>query len=355
MESSQIVFIVNSITFYKSHRLDLVNDLKKRGLKVEVWCGNIGSKTDMSLADEIFAVKRRIPSLEGIKRLKFLVANKRQAHYVIVSPLLIIVFRIFFSYLPNVYYNFSGLGEFRKLPNLLLKLVFALASINFKNRNRNFVFQNESDFKLFAESRLAKSTNVLLIEGSGFKKGKLSVPVGHREKLVFGYVGRISKKKGIITLLQSFNNPIVKEHLDLVIWGRLDKEGYHGFNKNELNMIERKANVFLGFSEDKEEIYRSFDVFCIASDGEGISKSAIEACAFGKPLLMSDVPGARDMISQNGKLFIFNSSEDLVKKLKWFHENRGSYMLMSKASEEIFERKFSHERILNKWYNILSE
>ena len=51
------------------------------------------------------------------------------------------------------------------------------------------------------------------------------------------------------------------------------------------------------------------------SSGEGLSKAAIEASSFGKPLILSNVPGNSDMINKNGFLFNYEDVNDLKSKI----------------------------------------
>jgi glycosyltransferase involved in cell wall biosynthesis len=58
--------------------------------------------------------------------------------------------------------------------------------------------------------------------------------------------------------------------------------------------------LFLGFREDAQRVTRSFDVFALASEYEGLSIALIEALALGRAAVVPDVGGLGEVI-RNGR------------------------------------------------------
>ena len=175
------------------------------------------------------------------------------------------------------------------------------------------------------------------------------------EILTIGFVGRIQKEKGVINLIESIN--FLKKNnfkIELCIWGELDDPKRHGFNRDEINFLNLNREYFKGVSSDKDLIYSSFDVFCLPSKGEGLSKSAIEAASYGKPLLLSRVPGNNDMIKNNGFYFDYNNTQSLNEKLIDFLDlSLNSINEMSKNSFNLFNDRWHMEKIAEMWKKIL--
>ena len=106
--------------------------------------------------------------------------------------------------------------------------------------------------------------------------------------------------------------------------------------------------------EHKKLIFESFDVFCLPSNGEGLSKAAIEASSYHKPLLLSNVVGNRDMIDENGYLFEFGNVNDLSEKiLKLYSLSEFQLKKTGNRSKELFDEKWSFKIISKDWCNLL--
>ena len=54
--------------------------------------------------------------------------------------------------------------------------------------------------------------------------------------------------------------------------------------------------TFLGWRNDVAEVMSAFDVFVLPSWREGLPRSAVEAAAAGKPLVLTDIRGCREVI-----------------------------------------------------------
>jgi glycosyltransferase involved in cell wall biosynthesis len=64
-------------------------------------------------------------------------------------------------------------------------------------------------------------------------------------------------------------------------------------------------------------LYNAADIVVMASDSEGLSRVYLEALACGRPLLVSDIPAAREVIEdgQNGFLFLLGDHQALAERL----------------------------------------
>ncbi len=53
--------------------------------------------------------------------------------------------------------------------------------------------------------------------------------------------------------------------------------------------------IYLGEQTNMPQVYAAMDVFVLASYMEGVPRSAMEAAATGLPLVLTDIPGSRDL------------------------------------------------------------
>jgi len=120
---------------------------------------------------------------------------------------------------------------------------------------------------------------------------------------IIGVIGRLSKEKGHIFLLQALAKikndfPDIK----LLIIGDGDQHSkLVQFVK--AHKLEHQVH-FCGFQNDVSQFYRLIDIFVLPSLTEGIPLVLLEAMYFNKPIVATDVGGVPELIKNgyNGKL-----------------------------------------------------
>jgi phosphatidyl-myo-inositol alpha-mannosyltransferase len=116
------------------------------------------------------------------------------------------------------------------------------------------------------------------------------------------FVGRLEKRKGLRFLLRAW--PMVLERQPdarLVVVGRgRPLEGYRRFA--ERHGWSPADVVFAGYvpAEDLPRYYQTCDVFCAPNTGqESFGIVLLEAMAAGAPIVASDIPGYREVVSHD--------------------------------------------------------
>jgi phosphatidyl-myo-inositol alpha-mannosyltransferase len=121
---------------------------------------------------------------------------------------------------------------------------------------------------------------------------------GERPTVLF--VGRLEKRKGLKFLLRAWPKVLERQpEARLVVVGRgRPLEGYRRFARRQGWSPEDV--VFAGYvpGEDLPRYYQSCDVFCAPNTGqESFGIVLLEAMAAGAPIVASDIPGYRDVVS----------------------------------------------------------
>jgi len=117
------------------------------------------------------------------------------------------------------------------------------------------------------------------------------------DDIVFGFLGRINKDKGILDLAHAFkmlkgDYPNVK----LLIIG-YDEENLVPQVKRII--ADDNSVTFYGPTPNPEMVLQALDVFCLPSYREGFGTSVIEASLLGLPVICSDAYGLMDTIIEN--------------------------------------------------------
>ncbi|MGA9397411.1 MAG: glycosyltransferase, partial [Anaerolineaceae bacterium] len=105
-----------------------------------------------------------------------------------------------------------------------------------------------------------------------------------------------------------------------------------------------------------EEVYRQAHIVCLPSMGEGLPTVLIEAAASGRPIVASDVPGCREVVShgENGLLVPANNPVALSEALTMLAVNSGLRQKMGKLGRLKAVEKFASDKIIAETMQVYS-
>jgi ribosomal protein S18 acetylase RimI-like enzyme len=114
--------------------------------------------------------------------------------------------------------------------------------------------------------------------------------------------------------------------------------------------IERaRADVtFAGWREDVRDLYALMDVFVLPSWREGVPRSAIEAAAMGRPMVVSDIRGCREVVRDGaeGLLVPPRSPAPLAGAIRALLGDPQARERMGEAARARAEERFDERRVL---------
>ena len=174
---------------------------------------------------------------------------------------------------------------------------------------------------------------------------------------VFGFVGRITKDKGINELLRAFSE--LDGSCKLMMVGPIE-----GINTIDAEIWEDSRNnsniVIHDTVSDIERYYAAMDVLLLPSYREGFGMVIAEAAAMGTPSIVSDIPGPIDVIEdkKTGFTVKVKDSESLRERMKYFIDHPDIAQKMSEACVNHIKNKFDSdvlcEKILERKEKLLS-
>ena len=115
------------------------------------------------------------------------------------------------------------------------------------------------------------------------------------EELVFIFVGRITKDKGIDELLEAFKRLNAKKHNSKLLLVGYDEGEYI----KKVSSLPNKNIIFVPPTPTPERYLQAADVFCCPSYREGFGLSVIEASSTELPVICSDAYGIMDAMVEN--------------------------------------------------------
>lgn len=127
------------------------------------------------------------------------------------------------------------------------------------------------------------------------------------DALVFVFVGRLHREKGVLILARAFAE-LQKHSKHAWLWFvGPDEEGLGV----ELLKISGERSLVLGLTQKPEEYLDAADVLCLPSYREGFGTVVIEAAAMGVPAIGSEIYGLSDAIVNSQTGFLVPAGDEI--------------------------------------------
>ncbi len=371
------VLIVSNCTWYLyNFRYKLLNDLNKKGFNLIL----------ISPLDKYyFDISKYFINKENL----FLIRGSENPIFEIIT--LMHLFFIYFKYKPELVHHFTikpciyggiisrllgvkrtinhitGLGPSFYSNRIKIKFVnkilmpFYRYAFNGHVNNLVNIFHNDSDKNTFIKNCITKPQKTKIIKGSGvdieyYKKDK---PHKFNKDINLLFPARLIKEKGILELIDACEE-LWKDNykFTLNIAGEIDKQNKSYLNKNYLKSIINNPNIrFFGKCSNMREIYKTMDIVILPSWREGLSKSLLESAAMSLPIITTDVPGCRDIISNeySGLLVPVKNQKKLKIAIERYLNNEDLAIKFGINARETVCKEFAVQKINNKIVKIYED
>ena len=189
------------------------------------------------------------------------------------------------------------------------------------------------------------------------KKQKLGISE-HRK--IIGIVGRLVREKGYYDLFEAMSK-IVKDFPDVLVLaiGPAEPGKRDAVDTGIVEKFGIKNNVlFLGERTDIDEIYPLMDIFVLPSRREGFPRSVLEASAFARPIIATDIRGCREAVDNGntGVLVPARNPEKLAEAIIDFLKNPDKAKQMGDNARSKALKEFDEQSVfarLNREYRAL--
>lgn len=148
---------------------------------------------------------------------------------------------------------------------------------------------------------------------------------------LIGIIGRISKKKGQLFLVESLIKLKQKGiELELLIFASAtindtESQDYYNILRKTVKQNKLESIVhFVEFHEDVSLFYNSIDVFVLASNSETYGMVTIEAMLSKLPVIATQSGGTSEILEYGklGLLYEYENYDDFQQKLTWLLNNK---------------------------------
>ena len=236
------------------------------------------------------------------------------------------------------------------------------------------VFQNREDQAFFSKWHLLGSSKSQLIGSSGvdsdaFVAAQKSGPSRDRLRAQLGltgaeiiiYVGRLTRQKGIPTLLKALPKILAaRPSARLVLVGPLESEGPFAIDPQSISGLSPHV-MALGQRSDVSSLLAIADVFAFPTEyREGIPRVLLEAGLSGLPIVASRMPGCSDVVTdgRNGYLVEPRKPDAFAEKIIALLGNPEEARAMGARSVPLVRQRFDLAKVTDAYcglYNSILE
>ncbi len=177
---------------------------------------------------------------------------------------------------------------------------------------------------------------------------------------VVGLVGRQVEEKGICEFLHAVT-ALARRYSNLyilLVGERLASDHSRGVQEllsKAKNLLSTRILV-LGRREDIPRLLSAMDLFCLPSWREGMPRTIIEAMMMGKPVVATNIRGARELVvpEVTGQLVPVRKPEALIAALEKFLQNPLWGRTLGDAGRQRALMLYDEQKIIQKQLEIIS-
>lgn len=175
-----------------------------------------------------------------------------------------------------------------------------------------------------------------------------------RGDVVFSFVGRVVKDKGLTELIRAFKTLSKEFPCRLWIIGELEMT-LDPLDAEDLDFLRQNPGVTLtGFQEDVRPWMVASDIFVFPSYREGFPNVVLQACALEVPVIVSDINGCNEIITDrvSGLIVPPKNSQRLTEAMRELAHDPGKRAALASCSSAHVAAQYEQSRF---WSLLLRE
>ncbi len=308
-----LIFLVTEDWYFWAHRLPQARAARDAGFQVAV-ATRVGAHGDLIRGEGfgLYPLSWRRGSTNPLAGLTAIIeiANlyRREkpsiVHHVSQKSILIGSIAARLAGVRCVVNAFTGLGflfavdtrktrVIRSVIGLVLRRIAARPGVR-------FLVENPEDATTLTRLGIVSQAKLTLIRGSGVDLGRYDVLLEPQGPVVIGCATRMLRIKGVEDVVEAYRL-LRRRGSDarLLLAGAPDAENPAAISRDKLEAWATEPGVtWLGHVDDVRAVWAKAHIGVLASrGGEGIPMTLMEAAACGRPLIATDVPGCREVVT----------------------------------------------------------
>lgn len=367
----KILIVVNSLSFFITHRIEIASAAKNTGYDVKVFYGELGNadtKVLTKMGIDYFHLPFNRKSINPLRELWYLISfilvfykyKPDIVHLITIKAYLYGGIAARLTNIPCVLSAIAGLGFLFNqkyfFNKIIIKLLYPFFSYALNHPNQKIIVQNKDDKKKIINWLGLNENKVVLFRGSGVNLSKFINLDYSSDIITVCFASRLLRDKGVMDYVSAakliYNRGFKVKFL---LAGDLDPGNPTSLKESDLLKIKKdKIIQLLGYQRDIPSLFARSHIICLPSYGEGLPKTLVEAAAASRAIITTNSPGCRDAIIPNktGLIVPEKNPEKLADALQWLIENPKKIIAMGKEGRKLAEKEYPIEKIIQKHLSI---
>lgn len=257
----------------------------------------------------------------------------------------------------------AGLGYMFAGNNLLRRVIRRFYKWGIRS-SRHVLVLNRSNYDQLLERNMVEPERLILLPGGeGVNLHDYTQqPADYSNGITFLMVSRVLYDKGYTEFVQAAK--VVRNKAPRVrfeILGPLAYDSPMGV-EDAVFEADRTAGHFryLGVTNDVAEFVGRPNVVVVVPSkyGEGLNRSLMEACAIGRPIITTDIPGCRETVEEgkNGYLVPMGNTAHLIRAIKQFIAlSEKEKRAMAEHSHQLAVERFDVQDVIDVYDRIIND
>ena len=367
--SRHLVYVITEDWFFTSHFLDRAIAAKKAGYKVSVVtrCQNVAEQIKRhGLVVENIEFSRRglnpVTEIATVLRLRSILKKIKPdiVHNIALKPVVLGSLAAKLAGAIKVVNAPVGMGYvFTSKENkarVLRPVVKSLIRYVLSRPNSRVIIENQDDFENLISGKFAKQESIFLIKGAGVDTTKFATKPEPDAPVTVIMVSRLLRDKGVQEFIEAARTvKATNNKVQFLLVGDVDDGNPTSLNSSQLiELTDSKDVTWLGARTDIAELLAASHIACLPSYREGLPKSLIEAASVGRPIVTTDVPGCREVVTHliNGILVPPRDSKELAIAIEKLASDPDLRRKMGAENRHKAENEFSNEIIIRQTHSV---
>ena len=367
--SRHLVYVITEDWFFASHFLDRAIAAVEAGYKVTVVtrCRDAAREFKIhGLFTENIELSRRglnpITELATILRLRSTLKRLKPdiVHNIALKPVVLGSLAAQLAGVRNIVNAPVGMGYVftsqESKARVLRPIVKVLIRYVLGRRNRHVIIENHDDFENLVSGGFANHDSIALIKGAGVDVRKFAHRPELAEPVKVIMVSRLLRDKGVHEFIDAAKTVRSKNNnVQFLLVGDIDDGNPTSINSAAIaDLANSKDVTWLGARTDIAKLLAESHIACLPSYREGLPKSLIEAASVGRPIVTTDVPGCREVVTHmiNGLLVKPRDAQALASAIEKLADDPKLRKSMGEENRRKAEAQYANEIIINQTQSV---
>jgi glycosyltransferase involved in cell wall biosynthesis len=224
--------------------------------------------------------------------------------------------------IPGIINSITGLGHLFIDPEPITRLLRRLASWLYRInlRGTEVIFENPEDRRIFIDWRFIKPEQGHLILGTGVDVERFRPTAKENNPPIVLFSSRMLVTKGVLEYVEAIRILKAKGiNARFALAGKADPGNPASIPDEQIEAWKQSDLVeWWGWQSDMPAALAQTDIFCLPSYREGVPNALLEATACGLPIVTTDTPGCRDVVTNgvNGLLVPVKNAQAIADALE---------------------------------------